>query len=654
MKAALEKFFMWLVRKRKIVRVLRWIIGHISLPVVSQLAVLAGLNLPENLRFVFFRKLAEWNVGNPAAQKRFMHAARQLTNFAPRGLTSEACSLLALFSSDPQRAIQIVEQAAHRTTNLHVVELMSRYELGDYKGALAAFRAASYHVSERIRNEGALLHGAYAAGMCREPAFAVQLFGRQFGIEQNAWHLFEKVTFGAAGPAIQELLISGMAERLEAKLSASEHKSQDMMLQVQQIAISLSPPLTPASARLAALGDDGLLPKVGVFFLNSVQALGHAILDPYHFLAMNRGRFDHFVFLGPPLSSYSPGSRACVEIIAQYGTYIEVHDDITLNLSWMYMGEQQVGPVTIVVENYWSLLRSVVHRSLDPDDGFLHNAWHVTIPERFSRWGEIFAAQSGVDLARPIVVLHVRHHAYHGIRKQSYRDASVERYEEAIRHLLGAGYQVIRIGDTKMPRMESLGEGYFELPFLDGYAPFLDPFFISRAQFMIGCQSGPCAYARALGVPLLSINAVYHYTLLPTSKEMVCFKRYLRNEAGAMRLLTHDEALSDERLYHIDNSHQLEVTGLTVEEASGAEIVAAVKDMIAWLEDPAAALTARQQEFHNLVIRTQSELRDAAPLSLRIPLGDYLGAALPGYRISPTVDELRYSRSNGIAGRVAA
>jgi putative glycosyltransferase (TIGR04372 family) len=310
-----------------------------------------------------------------------------------------------------------------------------------------------------------------------------------------------------------------------------------------------------------------------------------------------------------------------------------------MNLSWMSLGHHAVGSVTCVVDHYWALLRQAVHRSRDPADDFRHNGWHVSLPSDHIAIGEEFCRTAGIVPDRPLVVLHVRDPGYHGIIKQSYRDATAANYRQAIEHLLDSGYQVARLGDTSMPPIDIDRPGYFELPFAPAYRHEVDPFLISRARFMISSQSGPCAFARVLGIPILTVNAVLHYTLLPSSREMACFKRYYRVQDGGRRELTLEEAI-DARVFHFENSYQFDEAKIVLQEASGEEILASVRDMIRWLDDPALPETEPQRRFQARVEAMAAELKETGE-RLDLPIADYLGISLPGYRIAPTVADMR-------------
>jgi putative glycosyltransferase (TIGR04372 family) len=195
----------------------------------------------------------------------------------------------------------------------------------------------------------------------------------------------------------------------------------------------------------------------------------------------------------------------------------------------------------------------------------------------------------------------------------------------------------VRIGDQRMQRLTTRREGYFELPFMNEYSPELDAFFIFRSVFMIGSQSGPCAYARAFGRPILSVNAVYHYTLLPSVQELACFKHYLSKDQQGTQEFTPEEILLL-RLFHLDNSYQFDSAGIDLRSASSAEILAATQLMAAWCQNPDQLETAEQRTFRELSEHAGLKLSEAS--DLQPPVGDFLGFSLPNYRIAPRSVEI--------------
>jgi putative glycosyltransferase (TIGR04372 family) len=519
-----------------------------------------------------------------------------------------AAALGAQRSPDARRLLDelLVGADARFAARLSPLELDVAFELGDHRAVVDLADVAIRCCWRTVSSRGALLRAAFSAGQAADTSRAL-------------WYLkchyrFANPHFAGLGPVEDAAVDRDFRRKMV--MSAIEAASREITIRLLE----------------------GHEMRIGLFFLASTQALGHAVLDPYHLLAQARGRFDHMIFIGPPKSWWKPASLTALRLVEEHAVYCETEDEFLLDLSWMQLGEFSFGKATIIVENYWSLLRQSVHRTRDPSDPFRHNDWFLGISPRMRTAGERILRRAGIDPDRPLVVLHARDSGYHGIAKQAFRDAPIASYREAVELLLDRGHQVVRIGDERMPRLPLRRAGYVELPFVREYANFLDPYVISRADFMIGCQSGPCAYARALGVPLLSVNAVLHYTLLPAVREMACFKRYFVAEGGGRREIGLAEAL-DRGVQFLDNGFQFAQAGVEVQTATPGEISAAVEDMLAWLADPDLPETADQSAFREHVEDHARRLaRDGNP---RLPIADFVGFCLPGYRISPTVAAMR-------------
>jgi len=225
---------------------------------------------------------------------------------------------------------------------------MIAFEFASYKDALAAFREVQRRDKEFLKMRYDYLKAGFAAAKCLETDTATAFFAHQFlelGKQRVSW-----------GSSIEELL------------------------QRRIIASTLST-IAPQMADIPSRSGEE---RVGVFYLSSTDALGHAILDPYHFLALHRQRFDRIYFIGPARESYRAGSQVCLEILEGYVQYIETGDNLLLNLSWMalgpitppriefkkqiegedqgtgltWSGESSTGTalVEMIIDNYWSCL----------------------------------------------------------------------------------------------------------------------------------------------------------------------------------------------------------------------------------------------------------------------------------------------------------
>ncbi|MCZ7643482.1 MAG: hypothetical protein M5U33_13400 [Pseudorhodoplanes sp.] len=129
---------------------------------------------------------------------------------------------------------------------------------------------------------------------------------------------------------------------------------------------------------------------------------------------------------------------------------------------------------------------------------------------------------------------------------------------------------------------------------------------------------------------------------------MACFKRYIADGAQGARELSLMDALAA-GVYHFDNSYQFRHAGIRTQDASADEIVAAVRDMIAWLDNPDLPETAAQAAFRAAVADAAAALA-AKGTALDLPIGDFLGIALPGYRLSPSVADMRAAYDKSRSG----
>jgi putative glycosyltransferase (TIGR04372 family) len=575
------------------------------------LRLLKQINDPANRRLM----IEGIQVANatPDRHKAFIEAARRYFAADPNNPVRFDIIAIAMLNSALQKETLALLNSAEAKkflandavkTSLFGARISVGHEIELCRDVVVDARRAVDVTPGALRARIDFLKSAYAAGKLRRERDAIEFVGRQF-----------KLVSDHPGPATD----AEIEKILDVCAETTIHTVRQHV-EFQKF----------------KTGKDS---RIGIFFLSSTQALGHAVLDPYYFIALNRDKFDKFYFVGPPRASYRPASRGCLQIVEQYGDYIETDSDLLMNLSWMSLGHHTVGNYTLMIDHYWALLRAAVHRTHDARDDFRHNRWHFTLPPYYDVVGEAFCAERGIDLRRPLIVMHVRDKGYHGIARQSFRDSSVESYRAAVEYLLARGYQVVRIGDGTMPRLAVTAPGYFELPFLDNYRHELDPFLIARSRFMIGCQSGPCAFARALGVPILTINAVLHYTLLPSTLEMACFKRYFKTTESVRVEMSVHEAL-DARADQLDNSYHFEREGIAVENATAEEILAATRDMDAWIDNPKLEETPEQVAFRERVAQQNDALgRDG--LDLALPIADYIGISLDGYRISPSVARMR-------------
>jgi putative glycosyltransferase (TIGR04372 family) len=376
--------------------------------------------------------------------------------------------------------------------------------------------------------------------------------------------------------------------------------------------------------------------SVGVFFGSYGNALGHAVLDPFNVVNLFGPRFDNLIMVHPDLGGWPAATRLTVGILDQYVDTVPCGDADVLNFAWQHLGELRHENLTFLVHNYWALNRLAFHARRDEAHPLRRERTYSRPTQKIAARAEALCGRNGIDLSRPIVVLHTREHGYHELRGQSYRNMDARHYAPALRRLLALGYQVVRAGDRGMTCLRGDVPGLIELPFVEHYSPVLDPYLIARSEFMISCQSGPCSYARVFGRPNLVVNAVYHYTLLPEQRELIAFKDY-RDRATGRRLGVEEIFRAGAHLF--DRTSHFAEHGIEVEDMTAEEIDAAVCEMLDWLPDPHRPETAAQTEFRRLM--EQFGKAGVPGSRLAGPMTDYVGYALPECRLSEAVAALR-------------
>lgn len=387
------------------------------------------------------------------------------------------------------------------------------------------------------------------------------------------------------------------------------------------------------------LGGLPLSGTVGVMFGAYHNAVGHAILDPFHFYNLFRHRFDHLVVVHPPLVHYTRPTLLMVSILDQYVEQIEIDSHDLAPFAWQNLGElrtkEKGGKLTFLCYNYWALNRMAYDARRDPRHPMSRGRKYLQLPGKMIDRAETLCRKARIDTDRPIVVLHTREHGYHRLRVQAFRNADVRNYIPAVRALIERGFTVVRIGERKMVSIRRDVPGLIELPALEHYDPVLDPYFLERCRFMISCQSGPCSLARALGKPNLVVNGVYNHTTLPECNELFAFKRYL--DAGGSEMGVEEALRRGAHLF--DRAEHFERAGIRLEDTTTEEISAATEEMVAGLDDPFRPDTVLQARFR----QAMEEWADMADRSnpLAHGMSNYIGHSLPECRVSDAVCRMR-------------
>jgi putative glycosyltransferase (TIGR04372 family) len=378
---------------------------------------------------------------------------------------------------------------------------------------------------------------------------------------------------------------------------------------------------------------------VGVMVGAYHNAVGHAILDPFHFYNLFRHRFDHLILVHPPLVTYSRPTLLMVSILDQYLEQIQIEGPELPPFAWQNLGELRIDDpdekLTFLCYNYWALNRMAYDARRDPAHPMSRGRKYLRLPGKMIDRAEGLCRKLGLETDRPIVVLHTREHGYHRLRGQAFRNADVRNYIPALRRLIDLGYAVVRIGEPRMASIRRDVPDVIELPTLVGYDPVLDPYFLDRCRFMISCQSGPCSLARAMGKPNLVVNAVYNHTTLPEHNELFAFKRYL--DAGGAELGVEESLRRCAHLF--DRTEHFERAGIRLADTTAEEIYAALEEMLAGLNHPDRPDTPAQARVRRVMLKLGASPDPTNPLTHR--MSNYIGHALPECRVSDAVCRLR-------------
>jgi len=114
------------------------------------------------------------------------------------------------------------------------------------------------------------------------------------------------------------------------------------------------------------------------------------------------------------------------------------------------------------------------------------------------------------------VCLHVRDAGFHGDNaRRSYRNADIDTYKKGIDYLVSKGLYVIRMGDSKMKKINFTCEKLIDYPFTSIKSEEMDLFLISNCEFYVGMQSGIYDVALLFDKPVLLLNMVDWFFAYP-------------------------------------------------------------------------------------------------------------------------------------------
>lgn len=188
-------------------------------------------------------------------------------------------------------------------------------------------------------------------------------------------------------------------------------------------------------------------------------------------------------------------------------------------------------------------------------------------------------AAAGIDADRPFVTLHVREPGFDpgSVRTTRTRNAAIGTYLPAMRRLVAAGFQVIRMGDTSMARLPSM-DGVVDYPFSTAKSPEADLFLVATCRFHVGTSSGLSLLPILFDRPVLFTNWVPIGDEVWSRRSLFIYKRFRRLDGRPVSLAEARRRFA--ALYRLEH---LMAAGAWVEDNTPGEIAAAVDDMLAFV-----------------------------------------------------------------------
>jgi putative glycosyltransferase (TIGR04372 family) len=188
---------------------------------------------------------------------------------------------------------------------------------------------------------------------------------------------------------------------------------------------------------------------------------------------------------------------------------------------------------------------------------------------------------------------------------------------------------VVRLGDRHSPPLSINSDRFIDLPRMQDYHPSLDPYFVHNARFMISSQSGPCAYARAFGVPNLVANSHMFYATLPERQELLAFRPAFRLVKGESFLLDANTMVADQLMrFQMDAS--VRDAGLSFGYLRSETVREATREMVEWVADPDKPESAAQRRFRELCLSASTPSANGR----RNIVGGFVGYGLPEARLA--------------------
>jgi len=138
----------------------------------------------------------------------------------------------------------------------------------------------------------------------------------------------------------------------------------------------------------------------------------------------------------------------------------------------------------------------------------------------------------GLDESKWFIVLHMREDAYRSAPGHPRSIRELERYFDLIRHIVEAGGQVVRLGDTLMKRLPDM-PGLIDLALVP--QSFLtQAYACSTARFLFGSSSSPAIIATGFNTPSVFANALNTFSFLSAPKNNIIATKKIHMPDGTV------------------------------------------------------------------------------------------------------------------------
>ena len=310
------------------------------------------------------------------------------------------------------------------------------------------------------------------------------------------------------------------------------------------------------------------------------------MLEPQILKTLYGERYSRIIVITQPMSK--PGTNTAVrDCFDDPFVWIETDDEILTAMGFVDGGLAEFGPVHLLLTSPRKLIVDFWRKVVAGTPPV-----RLALPDAVRERGHAQLRAIGIDPLAPFAFFHVRTNQYQtGGESHVHRTTSVAPYLPSIRRLLGAGYQVVRIGEAGLDPEDWSADGYVSLPdALPGLAPqerAVDLAVLADAAFGTAQNSGPIWVAAAFGTPSLRTNTPYEHLNLPYNRDLTLFKRYRLQ--GSNTQLGYADIL-DRRIPAVLRDREFSERGIELIENTSEEIEAATDEFLSLQKGEQAGL----------------------------------------------------------------